>query len=319
MTADYNMALERQAELAKRLAGGYEKTIATLEAAQVDPSRLDAILKRTPLSMQGDDLADVYASIDWRRSLDNTLHALQFGATYACTSQIGAWLETAARSIPDTFALEPSDPPAPEGFFWIAAPCAAEGPCVHAYSWRAQPEHVDMAAFGHLGKGQALTILFEAPWPFGMTISDGLYGNGLVDSAINERVCADNPEMARLGERIARFWSATFVFLQQRVFSISVDPADRHTRHRLERTGVNLDPRVRVIHLRRKIGEPSGEEPYGETVHEWHWQWLVRGHWRNQYFPSQRRNRPVFVQPYVKGPKDKPLKPVATTVYSVDR
>src|SRR5215471_20893567 len=154
MTADYNTALERQAELARRVAAGYTKTVALFEAAEANPSRMEAILKRTPLNMDAEDFVSVYTSMDWRQAFDRTLHVLQFGATYACTPAIAAWLETTARSIPDTFSLEPSDPPAPEGFFWTAAACVDEGPCVHAYGWRARPEHVDMAAFGHLARSQ---------------------------------------------------------------------------------------------------------------------------------------------------------------------
>jgi hypothetical protein len=41
---------------------------------------------------------------------------------------------------------------------------------------------------------------------------------------------------------------------------------------------------------------------------EWSRRWMVRGHWRLQpYGPERALRRPVWIDPYVKGPEDKPL------------
>lgn len=62
-------------------------------------------------------------------------------------------------------------------------------------------------------------------------------------------------------------------------------------------------PYVTVVRLRRPKAAPSGDH---HKV-EWDHQWIVSGHWRNQYFPSIKGHRQIWISPYVKGPEDKPL------------
>lgn len=76
---------------------------------------------------------------------------------------------------------------------------------------------------------------------------------------------------------------------------------DRATRRRLIRDGLAPDP-VRVITLRRPAGSGSGQ-----SDREYHHRWIVRGHWRQQWYPSRGVNRPVWIAPHIKGPEDAPL------------
>jgi len=86
---------------------------------------------------------------------------------------------------------------------------------------------------------------------------------------------------------------------------------------RRQRERKRLIPDVTVIHLRRV--RPSGEpvEP-GEGSVEWQRQWIVRGHWRNQWYPSIKEHRQIWISPYVKGPEDKPLV-LSKRAYEFDR
>jgi len=70
---------------------------------------------------------------------------------------------------------------------------------------------------------------------------------------------------------------------------------------------------VTVITLRRQ------REPHDldhESDIEYKWQWVVRGHWRNQYYRSlgevgdPQAYRQIWISPYMKGPEDAPIKPV---------
>lgn len=72
-------------------------------------------------------------------------------------------------------------------------------------------------------------------------------------------------------------------------------------RKRLRRMGVEPKP-VRVITLRRPSGSGSGA-----SDREYHHQWIVRGHWRQQWYPSREVHRPVWIAPHVKGPEGAPL------------
>ncbi|BEL04987.1 hypothetical protein Q0Z83_031780 [Actinoplanes sichuanensis] len=79
----------------------------------------------------------------------------------------------------------------------------------------------------------------------------------------------------------------------------------RPERRRTERAG--LPPRdVRVIRLRRTVAAARDAEQAG-AGRDWQHRWIVRGHWRNQWYPSLGDHRPLWIAPYLKGPTDAPL------------
>jgi hypothetical protein len=71
---------------------------------------------------------------------------------------------------------------------------------------------------------------------------------------------------------------------------------------------------VTVITLRRQ--RQPHELDHGESDIEYKWQWVVRGHWRNQYYGTlgevgdPNAYRQIWISPYMKGPEDAPIKPV---------
>lgn len=82
--------------------------------------------------------------------------------------------------------------------------------------------------------------------------------------------------------------------------------ADRRQPSRpLRRAAKRLDlpTQVTVVSLRRRSFSEREEE--GEV--NWTHRWLVRGFWRNQWFPSEKRHRQIWISDYIKGPEDKPL------------
>lgn len=70
--------------------------------------------------------------------------------------------------------------------------------------------------------------------------------------------------------------------------------------------GLSTGP-VRIIHLRRLLEhhDAPGSEP---ASREYTCRWLVRGHWRSQWFPKRQVHRPVWIAPHIKGPDDKPFR-----------
>ncbi|GLY08215.1 hypothetical protein [Actinoplanes sp. NBRC 101535] len=84
-------------------------------------------------------------------------------------------------------------------------------------------------------------------------------------------------------------------------------PTPRPERRRTERAG--LPPRdVRVVRLRRTVtGARDAEQTGGENSREWRHRWVVRGHWRNHWYPTLSDHRPKWIAPYLKGPDGAPL------------
>lgn len=96
---------------------------------------------------------------------------------------------------------------------------------------------------------------------------------------------------------------ASWLLMQQPISSIRrLQP--RHSELRMMRRR-KLDPRsVRIVSLRHRQTESVGNE--AETREYTH-RWIVRGHWRNQWYPSQGRHIPLWIHAHVKGPEGAPL------------
>lgn len=133
----------------------------------------------------------------------------------------------------------------------------------------------------------------------------------------------DRPEPHPFGRNSPRLWAITGVFvtlcefMRQKILTTTARPIqNRQARRRIARR-LQHEPIVKVVELRRR--EHAQHDESHETHTEWSCQWLVRGHWRQQYFPSTSENRPIWITPYVKGPSDKPLRTPRTVAYEVVR
>lgn len=105
-------------------------------------------------------------------------------------------------------------------------------------------------------------------------------------------------------------WLLTFFRLLQEAWAkVEITATDRATHRRMLRTGLG-DPRtVKVVVLPRRARseQPNSEEEGEADGTSWSRRWVVEGHWRQQWYPSQQRHAPKWINSYVKGPDDKPL------------
>jgi hypothetical protein len=65
-----------------------------------------------------------------------------------------------------------------------------------------------------------------------------------------------------------------------------------------------IPPQVRVVTLRTAAGHESEGDGHGNGYFH---QWIVRGHWRQQWYPGKQTHRPVWIAPHIKGPEGAPL------------
>jgi len=68
-----------------------------------------------------------------------------------------------------------------------------------------------------------------------------------------------------------------------------------------------LETQIHEVVIRRS-SQADRTEPSGEKI-ERDFRWMVRGHVRNQWYPSKKYHKQIFVPAFVKGPADKPLRP----------
>jgi hypothetical protein len=102
-----------------------------------------------------------------------------------------------------------------------------------------------------------------------------------------------------------RRWLAAFAILSQQtnVTHTRVVETEKYAAKRLRRRKIT-PPKVRLVDIHKPKSAPSGQT---RDVH-WTKRWLVRGHWRQQaYGPGRTLRRPLYIQPFVKGPEDMPL------------
>ena len=114
-----------------------------------------------------------------------------------------------------------------------------------------------------------------------------------------------------------RWLYAAFHLMAQRLATTTTHATDRATKRRATKAGQVAPPIIKVITLRR-LEQDRATDPQGREV-DWQWRWAVRGHWREQYYPSDGTHKPVFIEAYVKGPEDKPLKPVGQKLFVATR
>lgn len=106
------------------------------------------------------------------------------------------------------------------------------------------------------------------------------------------------------------FLLALNLFMQQKIGYMRGVKPPRDLRRQAERTSPNFGDII-VAHVRRRVprnpGEPVGGDERDSSGIEYSHRWIVRGFWRNQWYPSEQRHKPLWIAPYPKGPADKPL------------
>jgi hypothetical protein len=132
------------------------------------------------------------------------------------------------------------------------------------------------------GRVPSLTLSHVSPWHFGERLPIDVNLSGLGEVL----------KIAQVAWRLARQTITTPVERQ----------LPKHFRKRAKRAGLISD--VTVIRLRHVAPKRNGEP----AEVEWSHRWLVRGHWRNQWYPKTQEHKQIWVSPHVKGPEDLPLK-----------
>lgn len=112
-------------------------------------------------------------------------------------------------------------------------------------------------------------------------------------------------------------YSAMYLMAQRLRVTVHHD-TDRATKRRGIRENKPVENFIKVISLRRYEEEKKQALTTGKSV-DWQWQWTVRGHWRNQFYRSTGEYKPKFIESFIKGPADKPLKPDSVHVFVARR
>lgn len=289
----------------------------TYSMAETDPSADKIDVK---------DLARVF--------FDGQTIPLDLGETFAVTTEIMDLVDAASQSLPD-FTLRPYDVPAERGFVYfenglLISDDVADRPMViKAIGWSfASAEGVigDM----HENYGVVLSIWTDARDPRDHMYEDflrlypeleriGLQAGPLQFLGIQPHKWEDPISAATkiAGANLFRFMYSLWRFMQETFIDARAILPDRPAQKRAIRAG-RPTAEVRVIRLRKRDPHRHDGDHLEDDDILWSHRWLVKGHWRNQWYPSEQRHAPKWISGYVKGPEHLPLI-VKDTVFQVDR
>ncbi len=118
-------------------------------------------------------------------------------------------------------------------------------------------------------------------------------------------------------EGLCRFILAGMAWVDQRVLVLEDGHIERHRRKAFNRATKQDLTAAKVVVLRRRLDTPPS---HNEGHKDYSCRWTVDGHWRNQpHGENHSLRRLQWIDPYIKGPDDMPLKVPAYKVYRVDR
>lgn len=217
----------------------------------------------------------------------------------------------AAGSLPE-FTLAPEDLPSKSGFIVFETPIGTvkqdliEAQVPKEYS-------IGAAAWGHFSTGHGNTAAWVSWYSDQRALAEPMAG-------WPTRYVFDHENIVPFGVGHVRFVDpfhgevldgvphlldvlrVAWLLMQQPIAADERVETYRAARKRLERAG-HEPAAVRVIRLRRArhaVGAGESEREYRHT-------WIVRGHWRQQWYPARQVHRPVWIAPHVKGPEGAPL------------
>ena len=138
------------------------------------------------------------------------------------------------------------------------------------------------------------------------------YENRIIEKGANYKDERATEELHEI-----RWIYAAFNLMAQRLAMRVRHDTDRATRRRSERENNPVQPFIKVVTLRRLEEEREKGISRGEV--DWQFQWTVSGHWRNQFLPGSGEHKHIWIDSYVKGPPDKPMKPIPMKVFLAKR
>jgi len=236
------------------------------------------------------------------------LLAASRGQSYYADADASLLIESAAAALPSDTSLTAELLPQPSGLWLFAQPAYGD------------VGRSSIAAFGWLRmEGDRLAVVFlaapqrgDTPVPTGMLAWE--IGSAVTDVVSVGTLDTPNPTENE-GLSGARLVLAALLFIAQEVVVTGQQALSRAERRRYEREHPGKEPPpITVVTLPRRRYE---RHEAGERQVAWQSRWAVSGHWRKQPYPASGTVRPRYINPYIKGPQDRPLRVKAKTLYAV--
>ena len=276
----------------------------------------------------------------YARTLRMYRESLGRGDTLYMDKNFCALVDHARQSVPDDLFFEDSWMQTPAGFMWLDTPfdcpvppdmpsllelTGRDAPMIHAVSW--YPCMTGGTTFmtyqGFDRVPQLGTPGFGCWTYFTMAQNDRLIDR--LQQFEETVVDLDSPgfgqytpgKLTNMKHEVRWVYTAMHL-MAQRLAVTSQHRTSPLARSMAARKKLQIGEFLKVVTLRRKQPETHESTGQGKSV-EWSCRWLVEHHWRNQWYPSENIHRQIYIDPYLKGPEDKPFKQPGHTLYKAQR
>lgn len=245
-------------------------------------------------------------------------HVLEHGDSYFMNAKFCSLVDHARETVPDNLTFDSTWMQSEEGWLWVETPfdlpnqmisngelvelseLPGGAPYIAAVGWyKYKHEHRFSCFVPHHDAFHCYSsfILLE-----GSALLETIHD---FDEQRRESETYVAGHVRDMKHEIRWVYTAFYLMAQKLAVTLQQD-TDRATRRRAERERRQITPHIRVITLRRM--EAERQEAEARHSVDWHCQWEVRGHWRNQFYPAENVHKPKFIEAYIKGPEDKPIR-----------
>ncbi len=205
----------------------------------------------------------------------------------------------------------------------IAVTWAVHGGAVHVRTWAGREDWLAFMAQGNPDGGvrpltgeevrvqrmrhpQALVCMASSRLPFGH-VPGWLATTPEDTSTMTVAELEDHTRSSDRQEQAERALVVTWLLMGQTLSREERQEAPRSAVRHIRRLDPNLLTAVRYVQLRHR-GVPRQDDGPGEDAGRgYRHRWIVRGHWRQHWYPSRGAHRPIWIDSHVKGPDGAPL------------
>lgn len=261
------------------------------------------------------------------------------GETVYVDSHFCALIDHARRTVPDDLAWENSWLPCERGFMYLETPFSmppvdlsqvpykilkAQYPQlrIRAIGWRPSTELPGATLFMFACDGLPGTMCQNGfvPWCF-VTLSEG---EEVLERLRNFETLLRTPDSPgyvpgkEMDEQHEIRWLYTALHLMSEKLAVTrKEQTSPLARSMARRKGRPINHDLRIVMLRR-MEQDRQREQGAHSDREYHWQWVVTGHWRRQpYRAGVYKN--IFIEAFIKGPQNMPLKPLTHRLFVVQQ
>lgn len=233
-----------------------------------------------------------------------TAYSVRDRHAYFCTDEMAAVVHSAAESAlqPNTSFTE-YDLPSPHGIAYLSDP---ERPTLLRWCTTGQAVTVNLSTVDGLVRlleeGVNPRSEHHVPQPFEHILLSQHRSDESPTIEVR-RVFLENYKDITSENAAATLVAFSRLIQQERTADVSHESVRSRAVDKRGRKRTHVD-QITYVTIHRT---PRSENTDGEASRNYTHRWVVRGHWRRQWYPSQDRHIPIWITDHIAGPDDKPI------------